>query len=261
MNPVIAFVAIALGLSWVLLSIPALTGLPPEPFLLVTCYVGLMGTALVLTRRSGGSVRDLLRGVLRWRFGAGRWLVILFAMPLLTAVVAAATGTLVRPSQPLWLVAVSYLAQVLLLGALLFNIPEEIGWSGFVQSRLMHRYGLLGGSLRTAPPFVGIHLPLLFAAGWTWRSVAVSAVALIVAAPFFRYLLGMHLMDTRYSLLAVGVQHAAFNASGVLPFVHGGWQYLPAMVVLTLTVALVRARRRATTPDLAAAPAPVSAGR
>jgi len=257
MNPVLAFVTIALGLGWVLLSIPAATGLPPEPFLLVTCYVGLMGTALVLTRRSLGraAVRDLLRGVVRWRFGVGRWLVILFAMPLLTAGVAAVTGTLVRPSMPLWLVALSYLAQVLLLGALLFNIPEEIGWSGFVQSRLMHRYGLLGGSLRTAPLFVGIHLPLLFAAGWTWRSVAVSAAALTVAAPFFRYLLGMHLLDTRYSLLAVGVQHAAFNASGALPFVHGGWQYLPAMVVLTLTMALVRSRRR--TP--AAVPVPAAA--
>jgi membrane protease YdiL (CAAX protease family) len=255
MNPVLAFVSIALGLGWVLLSIPAVTGLPPEPFLLVTCYAGLMGTALVLTRRSHGSVRDLLRDVLRWRFGIGRWLVILFAMPLLTAGVAALTGTLVRPSVPLWLVALSYLAQVLLLGALLFNIPEEIGWSGFVQTRLMHRYGLLGGSLRTAALFVGIHLPLLFGAGWTWRSVGVSAAALIAAAPFFRYLLGMHLLDTRYSLLAVGIQHAAFNASGALAFVHGGWQYLPAMAVLTLAMALVRSRRRAP----AAVPVPVPA--
>src|SRR5262249_47002124 len=150
-KPVTTFASIAITLGWVLLSIPAATGLPPEPFLLVTCYAGLMGTALVLTRRGGGSIRDLLRGVLRWRFGVVRWLVILFAMPLLTLLVAAATGTLVRPSTPMWVIAVSYLAQVLLLGALLFNIPEEIGWSGFVQSRLMHRYGLLGGSLRTAP--------------------------------------------------------------------------------------------------------------
>src|SRR5690349_6367408 len=117
MNPVLAFVTIALGLGWVLLSIPAVTGLPPEPFLLVTCYAGLMGTALILTRGFSGraAVRDLLRGVLRWHFGVGRWLVIMFAMPLLTVGVAAVTGTLVRPSVPLWLVALSYLDQVLLL--------------------------------------------------------------------------------------------------------------------------------------------------
>jgi membrane protease YdiL (CAAX protease family) len=257
MKPVNVFVSIALSVGWVLLSVPAVTGLPPEPFLLATCYLGLMGTALVLTRRRGDSVRDLLRGVLIWRFGLVRWLVILLAMPLLTLAVAAASASLVAPPGGWPRLVLTYVAQVLVLGALLFNLPEEIGWSGFVQSRLIQRYGLLGGSLRTAVPFVGIHLPLLFAAGWTWRSVAISAAALIAAAPFFRYLLGMHLVDTRYSLLAVGVQHAAFNASGALPAVHGGWQYLPAMVVLTVVMALVRARRR--TPARMPEPAQVAA--
>lgn len=247
-RPVATFVTIALAFGWTLLTVPAVTGLAPEPFLLATCYLGLAGTALVLSRLvdGRGAATALLRRAVRWRFGIGRWLTIVFAMPVLTLGVAAASHTLRTPDGGWLRLGGVYLAQVLLLGALLFNIPEELGWSGFVQTRLSQRYGLLGGALRTAPFFVAIHLPLLFAAGWTWSTVAISAGALVVAAPFFRYLLGMHLADTGGSLLAVGVQHAAFNAAGALAAVNGGWQYLPAMVVLTLGMALLRRRRRST---------------
>ncbi len=41
------------------------------------------------------------------------------------------------------------------------------------------------------------------------------------------------------SVLAAGVLHAAFNASGQLGF-PGGWQFLPALVVLALGVGLHR---------------------
>jgi membrane protease YdiL (CAAX protease family) len=244
-HPVTVFITIALLTGWVLLTIPAVLGAPPEPFLLVTCYGGLMGTALVLTRWTGGpgAVKALLRRAVQVRIGLLRFVVILGAMPLLTLGVAAATGTLHSPAGGWTKLEITYLASVLVLGALLFNIPEEIGWSGFVQSRLMQRYGLRGGALRTAPFFVAIHIPLLFAPGWTWTSVGISFGALAVAAPFFRYLLGMHLLDTDGSLFAVGLQHAAFNGSGALAAVHGGWQYIPAMIVLTLLTAWVRHRR------------------
>ena len=68
---------------------------------------------------------------------------------------------------------------------------------------------------------------------------------LLISAPFFRYLVGTVLLDTRGSLLAAGILHASFNASGALPVVSGGWQYVPAMIVLTLAVAVVRRRRGA----------------
>jgi hypothetical protein len=62
-------------------------------------------------------------------------------------------------------------------------------------------------------------------------------------APFFRYLLGETLDATGGSLLAVGVLHAAFNASGQLPF-PGGWQFLPALMLLTLAVGARRVAGR-----------------
>ena len=57
----------------------------------------------------------------------------------------------------------------------------------------------------------------------------------VIAAPFMRYLLGMHYLDTRGSLPAVGLQHAAFNASAGLGL--AGWEYVAGLVILTTLVA------------------------
>ena len=43
-------------------------------------------------------------------------------------------------------------------------------------------------------------------------------------------------------VLAVGVLHASFNASG-MAIVPAGWQYVPALVILTLLVVAFRSVR------------------
>jgi hypothetical protein len=60
----------------------------------------------------------------------------------------------------------------------------------------------------------------------------------------------MHYLDTRGSLLAVGLQHAAFNASSDPG--SEGWEYVIALVVLTVAVAVLR---HVTRRDRADAPA------
>src|SRR3712207_7670647 len=40
------------------------------------------------------------------------------------------------------------------------SLLEEMSWTGFVQTRLMARHGLLRGALLTAIPVFVIHLPL-----------------------------------------------------------------------------------------------------
>jgi hypothetical protein len=106
----------------------------------------------------------------------------------------------------------------------------------------MARHGLLVGSLLTAPPFVAIHVPLLFPSGWNWGDVAVGFGVLCVVAPFYRYLLGMHLVGTGGSILAIGVQHAAWNAAGNIDGVNGEWQSIAAVVLLTVLIAVGRRR-------------------
>jgi uncharacterized protein len=63
---------------------------------------------------------------------------------------------------------------------------------------------------------------------------------LIVGAPFLRYLLGMTLVGTGGSVLAVAILHASFNASGALSAVHGWWPSYVAMLVLVAVMAAAR---------------------
>ena len=65
-------------------------------------------------------------------------------MPALTVGVAAATGTLVVPPKG-WVTETGwYLFGVLIFGALVLNLWEELGWTGFMQSRLATAAGCWG---------------------------------------------------------------------------------------------------------------------
>jgi membrane protease YdiL (CAAX protease family) len=244
-RPVTTFLIIALGTGLPLLGFAAIAGLPQEPFLLVTCYAGLAGGALLVTRwvDGPGAVGRLLRRLLRWRIGAVRWLTILLGMPALTLAVAAATGTLQPPAKGWGFEVAAYAFFVVVFGGVILNLWEELGWTGVVQARLMSRHGILVGSLLTAVPFAVLHIPRAFIPGWTWSSATIGLIAIAALAPALRYLLGMLYVDTAGSLLAVGLMHASFNASAALGAVDGGWQYLPALAVLTAAVALARRRR------------------
>ena len=178
-----------------------------------------------------------------WRLGVGRWMLVVLALPALTVAVAFASRTAQVDGHGWAYVAGAVLIQTFVTGALEVNLAEEGAWSGLVQTRFAERSGLLGGALCTAPLFVAMHIPLQFTHGWTWGSVAGGVVALAVIAPFFRYVIGETLEATGGSLLAAGILHASFNASGNLGF-PGGWQFLPALLLLSIGLAVVRRIRR-----------------
>ena len=205
----------------------------------------LTGAATLITSWIGGrgAVRRLFGGLTKWRIGAGRWALVLVAMPILTVGVAVATGTLHSPEHG-WAGEVLIYLVLFALIALTASLWEETTWSGFVQLRLMDRHGLLVGSMLTAIPFGLIHLPLAFEAdGWTgttWSEAFVNWAFLLGALPFLRYVIGVLLVDTRGSVLAAAMLHASFNASGALSVVPDGWQYVPALVILSVLVTVHR---------------------
>ena len=243
-RPVATLCVLAVGFTLVLLSALLLAGIQLFVGKLVE-LIFLTGTAAVITSWIGGraAVRLLFGGLTKWRIGAGRWALVILAMPILTVGVAAATGSLHKPNHGVLVEALTYLLLLVLI-AVTASIWEETAWSGFVQRRLMTRNGLFLGSMLTAVPFGLIHLPLAFEtdglAGTTWSEAMVNWAFLLGAAPFLRYLIGVLLMDTKGSVLAAAMMHASFNASGALPVVPGGWQYVPALIVLTVVVAVHR---------------------
>jgi membrane protease YdiL (CAAX protease family) len=244
-HPAGLFIAIGIGLTWPAQIVSLVNGWDLTPALLFELFV-LLGSATLITALTAGrdGVRRLYAGAVRWRIGFGRAVLLLTAMPGLTLLVGAVTGTLRTPPDGWGQVAVDYLVKTLIVGLLLGNLWEETAWGGFLQSRLMGRHGLLVGSLLTAVPFVVIHLPLAFQEhGWrgtTWQQAALDWALLALVAPFFRYLLGTVLVDTGGSVLAVALLHASFNGAGSMAAVPGGWQYVPAVIVLTLLVVAYR---------------------
>jgi membrane protease YdiL (CAAX protease family) len=238
-HPVLAFVVPAVGVTWVLQFGFVLAGLPLFPAKLVELVL-LVGLAVGVTRvvDGRGGVRALFGRARVWRFGPARYLALVAAMPLLTLAVAAVTGTLQAPDGGWLREALLYVVIAALFGTVLGNLWEELAWTGHVQRRLADRHGLLRGAMLTAVPFGLIHLPLAWEenglAGTSGTDVAITWTALAASAPFLRYVLGVAFAETAGSVLAVGLLHGAFNASSALGAVDGGWQYLPALVLLAL---------------------------
>jgi membrane protease YdiL (CAAX protease family) len=254
-RPVAAFLVMAIGLTWLALILSiALLG-NAVPGILAELLI-LLGAAVLVTGAADGKpgVQALFRQTIRWRVGAGWYVAAVLALPALTVLIAAATGTFHQPADGWATVAGSYLLNTLVIGALLGNIWEELAWTGVVQRRLMERHGLVAGSLLTAIPFALIHLPLAYAdkgfAGTPWSDAAVTWGVLLVFAPLFRLLVGIAYLGTGHSLLIVALLHASFNASEQtkLAVFDGAWQQIAAATLLLVVLALLR-KFRALAPE------------
>lgn len=240
------YLAAVMVIGTALMAIPAVTDLPAEPFILAMVFLPLLGGAVLTAHRSGpGGVRQLSSGVLRWRIGWRNWALAVVVMPLTTLTVAAATGTLTAPAEGWLTTGIDYLVATFLIGTLIINLWEETAWQGLVQRHLTGRFGLGYGAILTAVPFAVIHLPLGFVGGATLREAVVASILVLVMAPPFRYLLGRTDHATGGSLLAVGVLHASFNASGSLDVLVGGWQHIVGVAVVAGVALLLDARRTA----------------
>ena len=257
-HPIAAFVILCLTINWAMILPPLRAGLDvlplgPQGSESVGTLLGVTGAALLVTAAADGrrGVRDLVARSLRWRVGIRWYLLALFAMPL--AVLAAATAMYgwaparaIADSGPELLTRA---LPLLLLLILLFNLPEEIGFTGFLQARLQDAHGPLKASALTALPFALFHMPANLA-GDGWLFALVFLPIQLVLFVFVRALIIWFYNSTGNSVLIAGLFHAGFNTT-----VNTFNDYLPAtagtsvligtaVAVLAAAVLLVLTRAR-----------------
>jgi membrane protease YdiL (CAAX protease family) len=260
-RPLTAFVVLALGLSWLVLSVPVLAfhgvipgaDLPIELFALGSTLLVLLPLALWVTAVTDGrrGVRALFQRVFRWRCGVGWWLVVLFGLPLIALLLGVIFGGSPHTAGAGTVLLKQFLS--ILLAVAVINLWEEAVWAGFFQTRLESRYTFVVAAALTALPFAGVHIPLLLLDDdISAVSVLKGIAGLLILGFAVRLLLGVTLRGAADSVLAVGVLHQIFDASNnrgalvdsLLDNARADVMAEVATVVLTLLIAVVLWKRR-----------------
>ena len=224
-HPIAAFLIIGIAANVAAALTPGLNdvelpfGAPLFGF--VGGFLGVGLAAFVVTAAADGrpGVEDLARRTLRWRVPVRWWLLALFGVPVAATLVALAVygGEALEAPDGGWPGALVDVLVVFVLQLLLFQLAEEIGWTGFLQERLWDRYTGLKLSALVALPWAVWHLPDFFAdEGWTLESLAVAPIFLVFefVSLFFARVLFVWLYDRAlHSVLIVAVMHASFDAS------------------------------------------------
>src|SRR5688572_4265680 len=147
-HPLIFYFALTYAISWPLWLLSRLAGGTLGTVLLVIGGFGPAIAAAVTLRRSGSSLSDWARGIVRWRLPVVYYAYALALPPLIMVVMN--LGLAALGSQLEWsLIAgrVPAYLQTFLLTALIFGGQEEPGWRGFALPRLQQRHSPLVATL------------------------------------------------------------------------------------------------------------------
>jgi len=161
-------------------------------------------------------VPDLARRSLRWRVGVRWYLIALLGVPIASVLCASAIYGL-APLNALvdkWPLLFTVVVPDLLLRIVLFNLTEEIGWTGFLQARLQDGYGPLKASVIVEVPFALWHLPGLMVDTGGQLPLALTLLGVFAIAQLFGRVAIMWLYNnTNRSVLLVGLFHSAYNTT------------------------------------------------
>jgi uncharacterized protein len=225
-HPVLAFMVLGLGAGFLTAAIQPIAeadvlpyGLPLHGFLGTVLGVGL--GAFVVTAALAGreGVVDLARRSVRWRVPVRWYLVALFTVPVGATLISLAIygpQALASPAGG-WPRALAEVAAVFLLQLVLFQLAEEIGFTGFLQHHWQDRYHPMKLTLYVALLWALWHVPDHFAEeGWGVEALisapvvfAIGFVSLFFARALFVWLYNR----TGYSVLLVAIFHASFDAA------------------------------------------------
>jgi uncharacterized protein len=164
-------------------------------------------------------VADLTRRIVRWRVPVRWYLIALLSVPVgatLISLVIYGRQALATPSGG-WPRALAEVAAVFVLQLVLFQLAEEIGFTGFLQHHWQDRYHPLKLTLYVALLWAVWHLPDHFAEeGWGVQALISAPVVFgfeVVSLFFARALFVWFYNRTGYSVLLVAIFHASFDAA------------------------------------------------
>jgi membrane protease YdiL (CAAX protease family) len=197
-HPLIFYFALAYAISWPFFLLSWLVGGDLRTPLIVLGGFGPATAAAVTIWRTGGSMREWARSIVRWRVPIWYYLYALglpVLMMLVMNLVLAGLG-----QQPAWSSlpdrAPAYL-QTFLLTALIFGGQEEPGWRGFALPHLQSRHSPMVATLILGLAWGIWHVPLYGPAGF---------VVPLVLAFFYTWLYN----KTKSVLLCI-LLHASFT--------------------------------------------------
>jgi uncharacterized protein len=224
-RPVLAFMLISLGIGFVTAAIPPIVDSEILPFGLplhgVFMSLGAGLAAFLVTAALSGraGVADLTRRSVRWRVQVRWYLIALLSVPVgatLISLVIYGPQALAMPSGG-WPRAVAEVVAVFVVQLVLFQLAEEIGFTGFLQHHWQDRYHPMKLTLYVALLWAAWHVPDHFAEeGWGVEALisapiifAVEVVSLFFARALFVWFYNV----TAFSVLLVAIFHASFDAA------------------------------------------------
>lgn len=238
-HPLIAFFVIMFAGEWIVSAplVLAQNGLGLFPYTIpdfgpfplayyFSVLAAMAGTTLasfVVTAITSGKagVRQLLRRYALWRVGLRWYLLVLVGVPLLQLAFSSVFLGL-APLQafiqqwPLYFTA--FLPNVLLI-AVVVQLWEEGGWSGYAVPALLQRFGAWRTPLILGPLWALFHLPFFFVPGQFFQTkvgviaMVVQMVILIASAIPTRMIMTWVFNNTKASILIAILLHASLDAS------------------------------------------------
>jgi uncharacterized protein len=224
-RPVLAFMLISLGIGFVTAAIPPIVDSEILPFGLplhgVFMSLGAGLAAFLVTAALSGraGVADLTRRSVRWRVQVRWYLIALLSVPVgatLISLVIYGPQALAMPSGG-WPRALAEVVAVFVVQLVLFQLAEEIGFTGFLQDHWQERYHPMKLTLYVALLWAVWHIPDHFAEeGWGVEALISAPVVFaveVVSLFFARALFVWFYNRTGSSVLLVAIFHASFDAA------------------------------------------------
>jgi uncharacterized protein len=247
--PLTWFYILAFGISWLgMISIVLSSrGIAPfdSPyfqFLSIFYVVGPALAAVIVSQVAHGKtgIRDLLKGLIRWRVGL-IWYIVAVLSPVVLLTVAQVVTKMLGLTVTIAMPQVNLSPYVIFgFGVSFFaNTCEEIGWRGFALPRLQKRYNALLATLIVGTLWGLWHLPLIFLAGPMSEYPFLWFISIMTDAFMYTWIYN----STKGSILLVALFHGSLNIFGA--FITGvspaAYALLNCVVAIVLIAVLGKA--------------------